>query len=703
MLSLLCLLLAQDPAGERIYRTLCVSCHGAKGEGTKKHPDPLIGTRTLEELARFIDKKMPEDAPEKCVGEDARKVAAYIYKAFYAPVPRLELSRLTVGQYRNAAADLFGEPAAVGPERGLKGEYFNSGRRFSREGRALSRIDPRVDFDFGAEPPVDGVNKDEFAVRWSGAVLAPDTGEYEFTVKSVNGVRLWVNDLVTPLVDAWVRSGDATEHRGTIHLLGGRAYALQAEIFKAKGKEAADNEKTASITLKWKRPRRVEEVIPESRLSPASVAEVLLVRTPFPPDDRSMGFERGTLVSKAWDEATTEAALEIVEYVLARREALVGNDERAFVRRLAERAFRRPVDAVFDGDLKRAMLLILKSPRFLYHEVGAERFDAWDAASRLSFGLWDSLPDRELREAAKGGRLDAARQAERMLADPRANAKVRDFFYRWLNLERVNDLSKPEFNDALISDLRDSLDLFVDDVVWGEGSDFRRLLRADFVYLNGRLSAFYGGGLPAEAPFQKVALDPKKNAGLLTHPLLMAGFAYESTSSPIHRGLFVARSLLGRRLRPPPEAVVPASPDLHPDLTTRERIALQTRDRACQTCHSTINPLGFTLENFDAVGRFRIEEKGKPIDATGGYQTAAGETVRFDGPRPLAEFLAGSAEAHAAFVEQLFQFVMKQPLRAYAADHPETLLKSFVKDEYDIRKLLVEIVASSATKGRPAK
>ena len=119
----------------------------------------------------------------------------------------------------------------------------------------------------------------------------------------------------------------------------------------------------------------------------------------------------------------------------------------------------------------------------------------------------------------------------------------------------------------------------------------------------------------------------------MTHPYLMASFAYTANSSPIHRGVFIARSVLGRVLRPPPEAVAPLAPDLHPDLTTRQRVTLQTKPESCQSCHGMINPLGFTLEHFDAVGRYRKDEKGRPIDATGSYETRTGEMVKFEGVR----------------------------------------------------------------------
>lgn len=201
---------------------------------------------------------------------------------------------------------------------------------------------------------------------------------------------------------------------------------------------------------------------------------------------------------------------------------------------------------------------------------------------------------------------------------------------------------------------------------------------------------------PDDSPFQKVELEPDQRAGVLSHPYLMAGFAYTGSSSPIHRGIFIARSVLGRSLRPPPEAVAPLAPHLRPDLTTRERVALQTKPEACQSCHAMINPLGFTLEHFDAVGRFRKEENGKPVDAGGAYRTRNGDLVQFNGVNDLAKFLADSPETHSAFVEQLFHFLVKQPIRAFGSNTRETLRASFVKDNFNIHRLMVEVIVTAA-------
>jgi hypothetical protein len=135
---------------------------------------------------------------------------------------------------------------------------------------------------------------------------------------------------------------------------------------------------------------------------------------------------------------------------------------------------------------------------------------------------------------------------------------------------------------------------------------------------------------------------------------------------------------------------------LHAGLTTRERVLLQTKAQACQTCHAMINPLGFPLEKFDAIGRFRQQEKEKPVDASGSYLTRQGEVVQFSGPTELAKFLAASPETHASFVEHLFHHMIKQPIRAYGPEKLPQLRESFAKKEFSIRELAADIVTESA-------
>lgn len=750
---------AAAPRGEQVYKSLCARCHGPEGEGNaQEYPDPLTGDRSVMELTGYIEKEMPEDDPSKCVGEDAKAVAEYIHEAFYSPTAqarnrpaRVELARLTVRQYQNALADLVGSfrgGSVWGDARGLKAEYYSAERlrgdqrvlerRFRPDQRVLERIDPTVNFDFGeASPLPEKLKPNQFSIRWQGALLAPESGEYEIRVRTEHAMRFWLNDLSRPLIDASVKSGSDTEYRAAKRLLAGHVYPLRLDFSKGRqigndqSKKADDKEPAvkATVALEWRLPKRVWEPIPARCLLPNSSPEVFVATAPFPPDDRSTGYERGTSISKAWEQATTEGAIEAAAYLGERLAELAGAREgapdraqrlREFCLRFAERAFRRPLTAALrqlyvdrqfsDGAppevaVKRVLLLVLKSPRFLYREAGGPGAEPFDAASRLAFALWDAPPDEELLRAARSGELGSrealARQAERMLADPRARAKIRQFFWQWLKADQVPELAKdrqryPAFSPELAADLRTSLELMIDELVWSGNSDFRRLLLADALPMNGRLAQFYGVNLPADAPFQSVPLDPQRRRGVLTHPYVLANFAYTGASSPIHRGVFITRNLLGRVLRPPPEAVAPLAPEARADLTTRQRVALQTEAQVCMNCHAMINPLGFTLEHFDAVGRIRVEEQGKPIDASGSYVTKAGEPIQFKDAGELAQYLAGSEETHAAFVQQLFHYAVKQPIRAWGPVALPQLQQSFAQHDFSIRRLAVEIAVVAA-------
>ncbi len=745
---------AGDRTGAQIFRQRCADCHGIVGEGTPdEYPHPLAGDKSVSTLAAYISKKMPADDPGTCTGADAANVAAYIHDAFYSKdararnrPPRIEVTRLTVRQYRNAVTDLIGSfrtPGQTNNERGLRAEYFKS-RHFRTSDRVIDRRDREVRFDFGeSSPDTEKLNAQLFSIRWTGSVFAPETGEYEFIIRSEHGTQLWINDPARPVIDAVIRSKDETESRATIYLLGGRFYRLKLEFTKIIGQEDdSKNEKAkrpsvkASIALLWKPPQRAEEVIPERNLAPGEVAETFVLATPFPADDSSVGYERGSSVSKDWDQAATDAALEVAGYVQAHLKELAGAGGdppdhekrlREFCLRFAERAFRRPltddqrqlyVDRRFAeaGNLElavqRAVLLVLKSPLFLYRYLEGGCPDCYEIASRLSFGLWDSIPDASLSQAAASGLLttreQVTRESERMLPDLRTRAKVRDFFLQWLKVDPVPDLAKDpklysEFTSEIASDLRSSLELFLDDAIWSGASDIRQVLLADYLYLNGRLAQFYGADLARDAPFQKISVDPGVRAGILSHPYLMATLAYSASSSPIHRGVFISRNLLGRSLRPPPAAQVPLAPELHPEMTTRQRVTVQTSPATCTTCHGMINPLGFALENFDAVGRYRKAEKGRAIDATGIYEPPSGTPVAFNGARELAKLLAESQETHAALVEQLFPYLVKQPIRAFGPGAFPELLRSFTESGFQIRRLIVEIMVTSALRARETK
>lgn len=739
--------LGQDMAqGERLYAKQCASCHGKQGEGTKRFTKPLIGERSLPQLTQLVQETMPEGQPGSLSAEEAKDVSAYVYDRFYSQTarernapPRVDVTRLTVPQFRNALGDVIasfrGQPG-WSQERGLKGEYFKS-RNYRKEDLALERVDGAIDFDWGTEPPAQGIDAKQFATRHRGSIRPPVTGEYQFIVRTEHATRLFVNDTRKPVIDAWVKSGSDTEYTGTVYLVGGRIYPIRLEMSKAKQGVDDSNKKDqkakppapAMLHLEWVPPKGSRQVVPARCLATNGSPEQLIVSTPFPPDDRSLGWERGSSISKAWFQAVTQATVEAAGWVREHADELAGTKAeapdrkvklRAFGKTFAERAWRRPLEPVEEKFLldtvlgqaaepetgvQRLVIATLQSPSFLYQCV-SNTSGSRAVAEKLAWTLWDSIPDQELAKAAAENRLNnqeqIRKQAERMLADPRGQAKLMGFFRNWLRLDQAADIAKdpkrfPGFDNPLVSDLRDSLEIQVREIVLSDKPDYRRLFQDETMPVNDRMASFYGAPLPAPSDFRKVMLDNGERAGILTHPYLLASLAYSQETSPIHRGVFVAKALLGVAMRPPPEAVAPLAPDLHPSLTTRDRVILQTKPTACITCHGIVNPLGFALEGFDAAGRKRTSDHGKPVDTSGAFLGRDGKNNSYTGARQLAQFVMNSPEAHDAFIQQMFHHLVQQPERAFGTNVPDELRASFQSNQFDIRKLAVAIAVRTAT------
>ncbi|NLT72116.1 MAG: DUF1592 domain-containing protein [Verrucomicrobiaceae bacterium] len=744
----------ENHPGKVIYQQLCLDCHGPDGKGVKdKADDPLEGSRTLESLAKRIERTMPEGDEHLCVGEEAQSVAAYIYDAFYSieararnTPARIDISRLTVPQYRNSVADLilsFRGDNRIPEERGLKARYYGSARFNERKEFTeakkpdkFERVDGRVRFDFG-----EGIPKHEeakefspegFSIRWEGTLLAPETGVYEFVVKSRNGVTLWVNENQhgeesgKKVIDGWVApNNEVREESGSLFLLGGRPYPIRLDFFTWK-------EKAASVELMWKPPHGVLQTIPERCLTPTWSHESLVLDIPFPPDDRSVGYERGTMVSRAWLESVTAGALAAAEHVVTHLDGLAktkpGQEDREekirdFASRFVARAYRRPLSGEeekglvrvhfedspsLEQSVKRLVLQTLSSPRFLYPDAGdaggSDSPDRWTIASRLALFLWDSVPNQRLLDRAEKGKLDDPEKLEKVVREAvwnwRTRAKMRGFYHHWLELERADELAKdedtyPAFDPAVAADLRTSLRLFLDEVTWGEKTGYRELLLAREIPLNERLGKIYGADVKGD--FQPVALDAGTRAGVITHPFLLSTLAYHNDTSPIHRGVFLTRNIVGMPLKSPPMANQFKDAAFDPSLTMRQKVTEMTKSADCMACHVTINPLGFSLEHYDGIGRRRDQDRGKPVDAAGELATEGGHVIPLDDARDVAEFAAATPSAHRTFIEQLFHHFIKQPVRAYGENEMETLHEAFAESSYRIPDLLQHISLDTAT------
>lgn len=754
-------------SGKAVYNQHCQHCHGANGEGVEgEYEEALTGNRSIQSLARRIARTMPEDDPDLCLGKDAEAVATYIYHEFYSAearrrnglVPRVELSRLTVSQYRNAVADLVSwftpqsdlslnapknQEEKIQP--GLRGTYYESKGMSKANDRKLERVDTSIAFNFGELGPIPEINPEQFSIVWEGGLVANETGYYEFRIRSQNGTRLYINSENTgrrsrlrddssvkgqsALIDGWVSSGKPRLLSGRLFLLGGREYPIRLEFFKYK-------EKTASVQLEWKQPHGVWQDLDDQFTNTSSPTRIFVVETPFPADDRSTGYERGASISPEWHNATTSAAVETADEVINRLPLLSGYEEgkqeslqklRVFVKEFASVAFRRPLTAgeerlfgeiLFtkasspEAALRQAILFTLKSPSFLYLDLQPETATPsnFALASRLSFFLMDSIPDRALRATAIEGKLEQGQillaEAQRLIKNPRTKAKLRGFFDEWLEIGE-RDLAKdkalfPQFDEYTIADLKRSLTLFVEHEVWQDDADYRDLLMSEQLFLNERLRSLYHPtnskpqATSQDSGFMPIKFNPDERSGLLTHPYLLSAFAYHNNTSPIHRGVFLTRNIIGRGLKPPPEAVAFKDDEFAPNSSMREKITSLTRDTACMACHSVINPLGFVLENYDAVGRWRTSDKNRPIDSTAQYETERGDSIEIQSARDIARFAATNPVAHQAFITHLFHHMVKQSPDAYGAQMGEELRLQFARDGFNIRTLMARIAAGAS-------
>lgn len=738
--------------GKQIYAKQCTECHGKNGQGVEEYyADPLAGDLTVGELAEVIADTMPEEEPSKCVAQDADAVAAYIHHAFYGEAaqvrlrpPRIGLARLTAEQLRQSLADLygrFGDAPWMETDRGVKGVYFD-GSKWKREKIRMERVDPVIDFDFGKDGPAPNekdekkqINAKDFYIEWNGSLKVDRTGLYEIILRSSCSCIMEFGGHDRKLIDNHVQSEGKEEFRRTLHLTGGHCYPFEISFTQRKRKT---EQPPAKISLSWIQPGGIEEIIPSPYLIPSHLPSTFALQAKLPADDRSYGYERGTAINRSWDDSTTAAAIEFGQMAAdelfpyyERRHRKDPQADRAqlkgFLAELVATAFRGPLDdetrrfyiddqlAEVPDDaeaIKRVALLTLKSPRFLYPTLDSNCTPSQRVANRLALVLFDSLPsDAWLRKQVDKNQLVKSNQigdaAWRMTQDYRSAAKTRAFLYHWLDVSPLSDFTKdaeafPGFDQPLISDLKKSLDVFLDDIVWSEASDFRQLLQADWALTSPRLSQYYGDAwqpkeeLESDSQLVPSVSNPSVHVGALTHPLVMSNFAYHKTTSPIHRGVFLTRHIMGRVIRPPNAAFSPLNPDLHPGLTTRQRVELQTNEVNCQVCHSKINQMGFALENFDATGRFRLKENKQKIDSSGGYLATDGTKKSFNGARELGDYLANSEDCHRAFVEAAFEHFVKQPIAAYGPDTAANLTKQFQESGFNIRQLLVWIAMTAS-------
>jgi hypothetical protein len=395
---------------------------------------------------------------------------------------------------------------------------------------------------------------------------------------------------------------------------------------------------------------------------------------------------------------------------------------------LARRAYRRPVTdddlakplafyrksrAVdgFEAGIEAGLSAILVSPHFLFrieHDPegvppgSAYRIADLELASRLSFFLWSSIPDDELLEAAVRGELSKPeileKQVRRMLADARADSLVRNFAGQWLHLRNLESFTPdlrlfPDFDDNLRQAFRTETEMLFADIV-REDRSVLNLLRNDYTFLNERLARHYGLPHVIGSRFRKVTLTKEsRRGGLLRQGSILAVTSYANRTSPVLRGNWILTNMVGTP-PPPPLPNVPALKDntVSGMLSVRERLAEHRANAACASCHNLMDPIGFTLENFDAVGRWRNLEEGKPVDASGGFPDGS----KFTGVGGLEGALLRHPDVFVGtLTEKLLTFALGRGMEHYDAPAIRKVVREAKAADYRFSSIIVGLVRST--------
>jgi hypothetical protein len=404
-----------------------------------------------------------------------------------------------------------------------------------------------------------------------------------------------------------------------------------------------------------------------------------------------------------------------------------------FVEQFGLRAFRRPltqtevggftglftklrgpeVGAPFAEAVQDLLLAILQSPEFLYRwelngepirEGGLIKFGPYEVASRLSYLLWESMPDDALFNAAKSGALGTpdqiAAQAERMLKDDRARSALHDFHRQWLGIYGFDELEKGDiyktFTPEVAKAMAAETDAFLDAALTGAQATgkLEDLLTSSTSYINGPLATHYGVTGVTGTDLRKTDLNPQQRAGILTQGAFLTRHSKEVESFPIARGVYVLRNVLCQDI-PEPMIVLPPPPEQMTGVTTRKLYEEFTKAAACQACHGRINGVGFAFENYDAVGGFRDKEEGQAVDSSGTLDLPSG-ALTFKNGIEFVKKMATTPEVRDCVARNWMRFLQRRDERVEEGGSLKAINQAFASAGYDMRALVVALTRTRA-------
>jgi len=378
----------------------------------------------------------------------------------------------------------------------------------------------------------------------------------------------------------------------------------------------------------------------------------------------------------------------------------------------------------WEAAMQIAMQAVLCSPKFLFRVEPDDRpasadirsLDAFAVATRLSYFLWSSMPDDLLLEAAEKGTLEQelAPHIHRMLADERSSALIQSFSTQWLQIQRLESFAAdtqafPSFNAKLKSAMLRETELFFESVL-RENRSVLELIDTNYTFLNETLAKHYGiadtvgnwMGQPASKPdgkliqgdtFQRVSLQDRNRGGLITQASVLAVTSNPTRTSPVKRGRWILEQFLGAP-PPPPPPNVPELPSKSEDVSTaslRKRMEVHRQNPACANCHAKMDPIGFALENYDAVGAYRTKDGAFDIDASGEFADGS----KFSGPGDLKSIILAKREDFVrCLAEKMLTYALGRGVEYYDRPTIEKIVRSMPGQEYKIQGMILEIVLS---------
>jgi mono/diheme cytochrome c family protein len=725
-----------------LLQKYCGACHGAnetagvnvtqfKTEASVEKGRPLW----MKIQASVRDSHMPPKNAAQPTAAERTLIAQWIEDKFnkldcdLKDPGRVTMRRLNRAEYNNTVRDLFGldlRPADEFPSDDV-------GYGFDNIGDVLS-ISPIL-----MEKYLNAADK-----IVAKAIVTPDPPatrfEAELMPKETRGDGL-IKDFYRLLVSNGEVTADFQFPKDGEYLLRARAFEQKAGDERAKMTFRVEGRDVQTVDVDAvEEAARVYEVKIQARAGRRRVAvyfgnDFYMPRSPNPRErDRNLAVDYLEVVGPL--NAGPVTLPDSHRRIFGTRPE--GITDTAYARRIlsffASRAFRRPVTPPeldrltaivakvqkngdsFERGIQLALEAVLVSPSFLFrleldpkpNDPKANRFlNDYELASRLSYFVWSSMPDDELFALARKGELKKPAvleaQARRMLADPKSEALVENFMMQWLTLRNLQNVSPdprlfPGFNEQLKKDMLVETQMFCS-ALMREDRSVLDLLDGKFTFLNERLARHYGiPGVTGEQ-FRRVALTGEQRGGILTQGSILTVTSNPTRTSPVKRGKWVLEQLLGTPPPPPPPDVPELESPKNAKLTgtLRQRMEQHRVDPACATCHARLDPLGFGLENYDAVGAWRTLDGGAPVDASGELP----DGQRFNGPSQLVAILKKQKDTFGRnMASQMLTYALGRGLEHYDQCGVGEITAAASKKNYKFSALVTEIVISTPFRSR---